>query len=97
MEKQILEILHQFGIDKYPKDIELMSAISELFKGMYPEEFIRWLLKEECYQNNIWGIDYTSEHQPDIKTCNLICERHGIYPVGIDDIFTYWIDEIKDK
>jgi len=64
---------------------------------MYTEEFIRWLLKEECYQNNIWGIDYTSEHQPDIKTCNLICERHGTYPVGIDDIFTYWIDEIKDK
>jgi len=37
--ENILEILHKFGVDKYPKDVEIAKEIHEHY---YEKEFVEW-------------------------------------------------------
>ena len=105
LEKQIFELL-QTDIYTYTNgDVDLDSLFnmahtlaSLKLEGMYEREFVNWLLNEDCYQNNIWGISLSSEFKNnETEMCDFICERHGKYPVGIDDIIEYWQTNIKKQ
>jgi hypothetical protein len=107
LEKQINKILLKasfldsngsLGIcQSYFKNVTKEIASLKM-EGMYEREFVNWLLNEDCYQNNIWGISLSSEFKNnETEMCDFICERHGKYPVGIDDIIEYWQTNIKKQ
>ena len=88
MEKQILEILIK---NKIPvaKSILAYSAkeISELFKGMYPEEFIDYCIET-----------VNLEEREEVDYCYAFWNGGNV--VGFDileDAYEYWLNKIKDK
>ena len=99
LEKQILQIFKKYFTAWDDSDIPCAKEIASLeMEGMYEREFVNWLLNEDCYQNNIWGISLSSEFKNnETEMCDFICERHGKYPVGIDDIIEYWQTNIKKQ
>jgi len=84
MEKQIAEILNKYYHEgkKHGLNNEVAKAISDLFKGMYPEEFIWWM------NRNLNQYKYEWE-----KSEVFIYGKWRTLP----NLYQYWIDEIKDK
>jgi len=83
MEKQIIEILKTInGENLSPGMLRMVSEqISELFKGMYPEEFEKW--KDKRLSNDI--IIYKDGYYYYAKKYTL------------PELYQYWIDNVEDK
>jgi len=78
----IVEILHEFGIDKYPKDVEIADKIHKHYM-----EFVEWLFLDND--------NYYAQEDDKGDLCFMDYKNNKI--VDYDYVLNYWLANIKEK